>query len=79
MVATDDLIEDFDDLSSNPDLILNAREIMKGEELALDSIITSDLKDTRILARTEYRANDNSHKIQVVNDLRDFIKEKRYL
>ena len=78
MVATDDLIEDFDDLSSNPDLILNAREIMKGEELALDSIITSDLKDTRILARTEYRANDNSHKIQVVNDLRDFIKEKRY-
>ena len=78
MVATDDLIEDFEDLSSNPDLILNAREIMKGEELALDSIITSDLKDTRILARTEYRANDNSHKIQVVNDLRDFIQEKRY-
>ena len=76
MVATDDLIEDFEELGDNPVIIENAREIIKGEELALDSIITSDLKHTRILARTEYRANDNSHKIKVVNDLRDFIKEK---
>ena len=79
MVATDDLIEDFEELGDNPVIIENAREIIKGEELALDSIITSDLKHTRILARTEYRANDNSHKIKVVNDLRDFIKEKGYI
>ena len=64
MVATDDLIEDFEELEDNPTTIETAREIMKGEELALDSIITSDLKHTRILARTEYRANDNSHKIK---------------
>ena len=79
MVATDDLIEDFEELGDDPTIIENARNIMKGEELALDSIITSDLKHTRILARTEYRANDNSHKIKVVNDLRNFIKEKGYL
>ena len=79
MVATDYLIEDFEDLDNQHFVIENAREIIKGEELALDSIITSDLKDTRILARTEYRANDNSHKIQVVNDLRNFIEEKGYV
>ena len=42
MVATDNLIEDFDEIKNNPDLIGSAREIMKNEELALDSIITKD-------------------------------------
>ena len=36
MVATDDLIEDFEELGDNPTIIETAREIMKGEELALD-------------------------------------------
>ena len=40
MVATDDLIEDFEELGDDPTIIENARNIMKGEELALDSIIT---------------------------------------
>ena len=78
MVATDNLIEDFDDIKTDPDLINSAREIMKGEELALDSIITKDFKDTRIMARAEYRANDNAHKVKVVTDLKNFMTEKGY-
>ena len=78
MVATDNLIEDFDEIKNNPDLIGSAREIMKNEELALDSIITKDFKNTRIMARTEYRANDNAHKVKVVSDLKNFMTEKGY-
>ena len=78
MVATDDLIEDIEEIRDDPALIESARETMKGEELALDSIITRDFQDTRIMARTEYRANDNAHKVKVVTDLRKFMTEKGY-
>jgi predicted RND superfamily exporter protein len=77
-VATDDLFEDIEELENNPNILNEAREIMKNEELALDTLISKDLKDARILARTEYIVNGLDHKLKVVSDLRKFVAEKGY-
>ena len=78
MLVTDDLFEDLDDLSANPKLLDEAREIIKDEKLAIDTLVSSDLRHTRIVARTEYRMNDNEHKVKVVTDLMNFIKEQGF-
>lgn len=71
ILATDDLFEEPDAVS--PEDLQNARLIMANETLALDTLITQDFQQVRLLARTEYRAGDNSHKVQIVTDLLNFI------
>ena len=77
-VVTEDLFEEIDELKDNASLLDQAREIMKYEELALDTLISSDLKHARIIARTEYIVNGLDHKLKVVSDLRQFIKNQGY-
>ena len=78
MLVTDDLFEDIENLEDDPDTLKNAREIILNEKLALGNLITSDLKNTRIVARTEYRLNNNDHKVKVVTDLMNFLEKEKY-
>ena len=78
MLVTDDLFEDIENLDDDPDALKNARDIILNEKLALGNLITSDLKNTRIVARTEYRLNNNDHKVKVVTDLMNFLEKEKY-
>ena len=75
-LATDPLFEEFDDLTQA--VLSHAQTVIQGEPLALDSLITRDLKHTVIAARTELRPKENAHKVQVVTDTLNFIQEKHY-
>ena len=79
MVATDYIFEDIESLEDNLEQLDMARIAMRDEDLALDTLITKDLRHTRIIARTEYIVNGLDHKLKVVTDLRSFINEKGYL
>ena len=79
MVATDYIFEDIETLEDNLEQLDMARIAMRDEDLALDTLITKDLRHTRIIARTEYIVNGLDHKLKVVTDLRNFINEKGYL
>ena len=78
ILATDDLFEDIEELAADPDLLDAARNIMAGEKLALDSLITEDFQHTRISARVAYIKNENAHNVTLVTDLINFIDEKGY-
>lgn len=78
MMATDDLFEDVDELADDPELLEAAREIMAGEKLALGKLVTTDFKHTQIVARSAYIHGENQHKVDLVNEVRDFIAEQGY-
>ena len=78
-MVTDDLFEDPSLLDESSSELSVAREIMSAEVLAHDRIITTDLRHTRILVRTEYIRNENDHKVKVSNDLYQFLANKNYL
>ena len=79
IVATDYIFEDIESLGNDLGQLDNARMAMKDEILALDTLISTDFRHTRIIARTEYIVNGLDHKLKVVTDLRNFINEKGYL
>lgn len=78
LLATDDLFEDIDTLSSEPEALNSARGIMAEEQLALDTLITRDFQHTRIAARVEYIKNENDHNVKLVKDLLNFIDQQAY-
>ncbi len=78
-VVTEDLFEDIDELQDSTGLFEEAREIMKNENLALDTLISPDFKHSRIIARTEYIVNGLDHKLKVVSDLRKFVENQGYI
>lgn len=78
-MVTDDLFDEPSLLKNHDPQLLAAREIMKTEVLAHDKIITKDLRHARILVRTEYIRNENDHKVEVSNDLYQFLEDKDYL
>lgn len=69
----EDLFEDLNEGLSAIDLAV-AREKIKGEPLALKRIITSDLMHTQILAKVEYKPDENQHNVDLVTDLFDFLE-----
>ncbi len=74
MLATDDLVEDFE---SSADLA-EAREIIRGEPMALGSLITEDLRHTRVVARVRYKVGSSEKKISLMKSVREFIAEKEF-
>jgi len=76
ILATDDLFEEPDAVTLQD--LAQARLIMVNESLALDTLISKDFMQVRLLARTEYRAGDNSHKVKIVTDLVNFIKDQGF-
>jgi predicted RND superfamily exporter protein len=79
IMVTDDLFEDPESLEEESLELSNARQIISAEVLAHDSIITKDLRDTRIIVRTEYIRNENNHKVKVSNDIYQFLADKDYV
>jgi predicted RND superfamily exporter protein len=77
-LSTDDLFEYVEDLAGDPSLLDDAREIMRGEELAVGTLLTEDFKHTRIAARVEYIKDENDHNVKLTQDLRDFIETNAY-
>ncbi|WP_083608000.1 efflux RND transporter permease subunit [Teredinibacter haidensis] len=78
MMATDDLFEYVEDLAEEPELLADAREIMAGEKLALDLLLTSDFKHTQVMARTTYRPGENAHNVELTQELRNFVDAQGY-
>lgn len=78
IMSTDDLFEDVEALADSPQELAEARQIMSEEELALETLITQDMCHTQIAARTTYIRGENTHKVEVVTELINFIKEKGY-
>lgn len=79
MMATDDLFEEVDELADDPTLLNAARDIMATEQLALGKLITPDFQHTQIVARNVYIPGENQHKVELVNEVRDFIAEQGYV
>ncbi len=73
VLATDYLIPNIDLIFDDEAQLSNARKLILNEKTALNSLVTNDLQNTRIIARTEYLENENSHKIKISKDLYDFI------
>lgn len=72
-----DLVEDYDSFAGTPEEIAAIREIMKAEFMVHDYMITKDLNDTIIFARTVYH-DSIDEKIKLINDLNGFIAEQKY-
>lgn len=78
ILSTDDLLEGLSHNSITRQDLEQARSIILGEELALGTIVSRDLKRTVISARTTYIPNENDHKVAVVGDLLAYVTEKGY-
>lgn len=74
MLSTDEVFEDWDD----PAELSEARDIMLGEEMALGSLLTEDLRHTRIAARVQYEVGDSEMKMSLMAAVRDFIDDQGY-
>ena len=73
---TDYLIKDVGRFSIDHELQDEARSKIKTEPLALGTIVTSDLKHTRIAARVDYIGDTAKHKVELVNRLYHFVHEE---
>ncbi len=74
LLATDYLIEEFDDEFAQE----QARSIIVNEPLALGTLITEDLKHTRVVGRVEYKSDTAEHKVELVNRTYDFISQPQF-
>ena len=75
-LRTDYLIEDIDDLVSNPEAVEQVKEILAEEDLAIGTLITADYRHTRLAARVEHNDDTSEIKIKLVQDLYQFIEEE---
>ena len=78
ILSTDYLFPEIDSLTENNHKFKKARQIISNEKIAIDSLITSDLRHTRIIARTEYIPNENDHKVKISRDIYKFLEKNDY-
>jgi uncharacterized protein len=76
--ATDDLIEDMEELDDSQENMDRMEQIMKGEKMALGNIITEDFQHTVVIARTEYIRGKNHHKVKLVRDFNAFLANEHF-
>ncbi|MGK5095424.1 efflux RND transporter permease subunit [Deltaproteobacteria bacterium TL4] len=77
VLATDNLIEDIEQLDDSPENMERMANIMKNEKVVLGSLITEDLKHTLILARVFYVRGNSDNKVKLVKDFYDFVKQEK--
>ncbi|HEY7885882.1 MAG TPA: efflux RND transporter permease subunit [Cellvibrionaceae bacterium] len=75
MMATDDLIDDI----NSGEQLTRARDIIQDEPLAMGSLITEDLRHTRIAARVRYQVGSNEYKMSLMAALREFIDQQNFV
>ncbi len=76
-LSVDYLIDDIEALAGNPSLATGIKDVLRGEPLALGTLITEDFRHTRIAARVEHRDGDSEHKVQLAQDMYRFIEEQQ--
>ncbi|MBT7153773.1 MAG: RND family transporter [Deltaproteobacteria bacterium] len=77
-LKTVNLVEDFDQFEGTEADINRIRKIMAGETLVHDFMITKDLNDTLIFARSEYIKNSIDHKVKIIDDFNRFLEKRGY-
>lgn len=75
-LSTEYLIDDPASLAGNQAEIERVKATLRGESLALGTLITEDFRHTRIAARVEYREETSEHKVELVQQLFQFIAEE---
>ena len=75
-LSTDYLIDDLDALADDPELISEVRNTVRGEDLALGTLISRDLRHARITARVEYRNDTAAHKVALAQEFYQFIADQ---
>ncbi len=75
-LSTEYLIDDPQSLAADAAEIDRVRDILSGETLALGTLVTADFRHTRIAARVEYREETSEHKVQLVQELYQFIEQE---
>lgn len=75
MMSTDTVFDDITD----PWVIDEGREIMRGEDMALGSLITEDFRHTRIAARTQYEVGESVLKMSLMAAVHEFVAEQGYV
>ncbi|MEZ5489488.1 MAG: efflux RND transporter permease subunit [Gammaproteobacteria bacterium] len=75
-ISTDYLIEDVSQLVNNPALVNAIRNTVRGEELALGTLVSEDFRHARITARVEYRDYTAAHKVALAQEFYQFIAEQ---
>jgi len=76
-LSIDYLIEDLDALRENPARLDEIRSLVRGETLALGTLVSEDLRHARITARVEYRDNTSAHKVALAQEFYRFVDEQR--
>lgn len=76
-LATDNLIEDFEEWEATPEELQKIRSIMEKETMVHGFLITEDFQHTVIIARTEYIKGKNAHHVQLVNDLNTYLEQEK--
>jgi len=75
-LRTEYLLDDPYALAGNEQAIDRVKDILRQEPLALDTLITSDFRHTRMAARVEYRDETSEHKVELVQALYQFIDQQ---
>ena len=74
-LSTDYLIEDATALANDADAVARTKAILGEENLAMGVLVTDDFRNTRLVARVEYRDTSSAHKVELVQDLFRFVAE----
>jgi len=72
-LSSDYLIDDPLSLAGDSAEIERIKNVLLGESLALNTLVTEDFKHTRIAARVEYREETSEHKVELVQALFELI------
>ncbi len=78
VLTTDDLFENLEALQEDPQALERARSVIQGEDLAMNRLLTADLKHSQIIARTTYVRGENRHKVEIVQELLAFVEKQGY-
>ncbi len=76
-LSVDDLIEDMEELDPSPESMDQLAKIMERETLVHGVLLTEDFQHTMIIARTLYIKRENTHKVQLIDDLHAFLAEQQ--
>lgn len=74
LMSTDDLIEDLED----PAALAEARRVILGEPIAMGSLVTEDLRHTRIVARTRYQVGSTDGTMSLMKAMREFVEKQQF-
>ncbi len=77
MLDVEDLIEDMEELDESQANMDRLAAIMEKEILVHGIIITPDMQHTSIVVRTLYQEKKGDHKVQLINDLNNYIQSNQ--